>query len=360
MSTVKITLVVSGAVALAMASVLVAAPFGAPAGPATAPSGATVPPIGADELIASIRNARPGPLAGTVWVDARLGPAASSRWPRTGPGLARLWSDGAGRRRVSVPDANGERTIVDDGSTVWNWSSATRSVTREPAVRSSAANPQRLDGPEEFDGPDGLGMLGGDVWGNPAAATNALLGLLASDSMATVEPAARVAGRDAYQLVLAPVPTERTMLREIRVAVDARTRLPLEVLVLANGLAEPALRIAFSQVSFGPQDPALFRFAPARGVAVRARPAASTNVTLVGKGWDTVLVRQVPDRSATDGPCIPRAAAALGSPVDGPWGQGRMVSTPIGTTVLTSDCRVATGAVPVQVITEALGRSAGR
>lgn len=360
MSSVKITLVVSGAVALALASVLVAAPFGAPAQPATVPPGAPVPPIGAGELIASIRNARPGPMAGTVWMDARLGQAASSRWPRTGPGLARLWSDGAGRRRVSLPGADGERTIVDDGLTTWYWSSATRSVTRTPAAKASPTIPRGLDGPGELDGPDGLGMLGGgEVWGNPAAVTNALLGLLASDSMATVEPTARVAGRDAYQLVLAPVPTERTMLREIRVAVDTKTRLPLEVSVLANGLAEPALRVAFSQVSFGPQDPALFRFAPARGVAVHDRPAASTGITLVGKGWDTVLVRRLPAGSATGGPGLPRAAATLGSPIDGPWGQGRVVSTPIGTTVLTSDGRVATGAVPVQVITEALGRSAG-
>lgn len=351
MSSVKITLVVSGAVALALASALVAAPIGAPAKPAAVRPGAAAPPIGADELITSIRNARPGPLTGTVWVDARLGPAASSRWPRTGPGMARLWSDGAGRRRISLPGADGERTIVDDGASVWYWNSTTRSVTRTPAVRAPAPIPHGLDG---------LGMLGVGVWGNPAAATDTLLGLLAADSMATVGPTARVAGRDAYQLVLAPVPTERTMLREIRVAVDTRTRLPLAISVLANGLAEPALQVAFSQVSFGPQDPALFRFAPARGVAVRDRPAASTRIALVGKGWDTVLVRRLPDGPATGDQCPLRAAAALGSPIDGPWGRGRVVKTPIDTTVLTSDGLVATGAVPVQVITEALGRSAGR
>jgi len=351
MSSVKITLVVSGTVALALASALVAAPFGAPAKAATVRPGAPVPPIGADALIASIRNARPGPLTGTVWVDARLGPAASSRWPRTGPGVARLWADGTGRRRISLPGADGERTVVDDGGSVWDWSSTTRSVTRTPAVRASAPIPNGLDG---------LGMLGVGVWGNPAAATNALLGLLASDSMATVGPTVKVAGRDAYQLVLAPIPTERTMLREIRVAVDIRTRLPLAISVLANGLAEPALRVAFSQVNFGPQDPALFRFTPARGVAVRDRPATSTGITLVGKGWDTVLVRRLPDRSAAGDPCLQRAAATLGSPIDGPWGRGRVVRTPIDTTVLTSDGRVATGAVPVQVITEVLGRSAGR
>ncbi|WP_028926863.1 LolA family protein [Pseudonocardia acaciae] len=346
MSTVKIALMVSGVAAVALVSVLVTGPFG---GPAPAPAGAPLPPVSAGELIASIRGAKPGPMAGTVSVDVRLGPAAASLWPRRGSEVARLWSDGDGRRRVSLPGADGERTIVDDGDTVWCWNSTTRSVMKFPSGPAAGGT-----GTNASPGP--LGLLAGDEpLANPADATTAVLGLLASDSMARVDPPTSVARRDAYQLVLAPLPTERTMLREIRVAVDTQTRLPLEVSVLANGLPEPALRIAFTDVGFGRQDPALFRFAPAPGVAVRERPAPPPAPTLVGKGWDTVVVRRDRGAAATCGggraaPFPPR----LSSPISGPWGQGRLVSTPIGTAVLTADGRLATGAVPVQVVTEAL------
>jgi len=51
-----------------------------------------------------------------------------------------------------------------------------------------------------------------------------------------------------------------------------------------------------------------------------------------------------------------RDATRISSPISGPWGQGRLVSTPIGNAVITADGRMATGAVPAQVLTEALTR----
>src|SRR5262249_36213801 len=93
----------------------------------TAPA---LPQVSAAELISSIRSARPGPLAGTVRVDERFGLVQPGR----GAVLARLWSDGAGRRRISLPGVDGERTIVDDGHSVWTWNSTTRSVSRAPST----------------------------------------------------------------------------------------------------------------------------------------------------------------------------------------------------------------------------------
>ena len=47
---------------------------------------------------------------------------------------------------------------------------------------------------------------------------------------------------------------------------------------------------------------------------------------------------------------------ALGTPVSGPWGQGRLITTAVATAIVTSDGRIAAGAVPEQVLSEALGR----
>ncbi|HEY2207360.1 MAG TPA: hypothetical protein VGH99_23120 [Pseudonocardia sp.] len=420
----RLAFALSGAVAIALAAIItstgVVHPAAMPggAGPASAQA---LPPLTAAQLIASVRTARPGPMAATVRLDTRFGVGSGSGTATGSPAvgttsadgsrLARLWTDGAGRRRISVPDPQGERTLVDDGRTLWSWDSVTRTVTRTPARL--AATPVAPLGPVPF------GVLrGGELLGNPADATAALLTMLAPDSTARVDPTAVVADRPAYQLVLDPVPTERTMLREIRVAVDAQTRLPLEVSVMPNGSTEPALRIGFSQVSFGAQDPGLFRFEPAVGVRVLPAVAArhDTAPTMVGTGWDTVMVRRMPadpaglaaggggltaaygpgspgvTGAAAPGPAGaaapgPTGAAAPGAtgagvlgpeqpdgrtagtvtavaataretdgPISGPWGRGRLVSSPLGNTVITSDGRVASGAVPAQVLIAALTR----
>jgi hypothetical protein len=170
------------------------------------------------------------------------------------------------------------------------------------------------------------------------------------------------------------------------------------VSVLANGSAEPALRIGFTQVSFGPQDPALFEFTPPRGVQVRpaaapparggaADPAGAppglvnaapswggqVDSAVIGVGWDTVLVRQMhptgrphcaaaaPSATgvASEGPpeqppAVGTVLAGASRPISGPWGHGQLVSSSIGNVVITSDGRMATGAVPAQVLIEAL------
>ena len=465
----------SGAAAIALASALLATALK----PAPTPAQPGLPAVTADGLIASIRLANHGPLAATVEFDSRLGLPGMTQTDG-GTRTARLWYDDSGRRRIALPDPDGERTIVDDGATVWFWNSATRTVVRTPSARPGPLAPglppmpsmpelpglpvlpglpsmPLLPGAPAMPAMGGLPMAqadadrtgrgqtrGGGMMGNPVDVASAVLAMLRPDSTVLVDPTAMVADRATYQLVLDPVPTERTLLREIRVAVDGQTRLPLEVSVLANGSGDPVLRIGFSQISFGPQDPALFRFTPAPGVKVvrlpappagpapsvaaevdRSHPAlppagavathpslagtavpaadlreptpeaaaagtpaadtptagrpaagkafreteAAGDSALIGRGWDTVLVRRVrPANTLLTSANRPAAAtdpggrgdadllARISSPISGPWGKGRLVSTPIGNAVITSDGRMASGAVPAQVLTEALSR----
>jgi len=172
-----------------------------------------------------------------------------------------------------------------------------------------------------------------------------------------------LAGRDAYELVLTPVPTERTLLREVRVAVDAEKRMPLRLTVLATGSTEPALQVGFTELTFGPQDPALFTFTPPPGATVTDAPArdaqqARPEATTVGDGWDTVKIMRrpadtIPGTTATPAPGAPDLSA-IGTPVSGTWGSGRLITTAVGSAILTDDGRIAAGAVPEQVLTDAL------
>ena len=48
--------------------------------------------------------------------------------------------------------------------------------------------------------------------------------------------------------------------------------------------------------------------------------------------------------------------SAIGTPVSGTWGSGRLITTAVGSAIITDDGRIAAGAVPEQVLTDALSR----
>lgn len=305
-----------------------------------------LPPVSAEELVASVATAEPGPFAGVVSIDNQLGLPAIPGAPAelaNGTQQARIWSDGAGKGRVALPSAQSERTIVDDGTTVWTYDSASRTVTRR------AATPEQRT-PESAAPTD------------PATAANQVIATLRQTSTVNVDGTAEVAGRPAYELVLAPLPTERTLLREVRIAVDSEKRIPLRLTVLANGSAEPAFQTSFTELTFGPQDAALFTFTPPPGTTVTDAPAEQpgqgaqqAQPTVVGDGWDTVVIATRPADQQQTPQNVPDLSS-VGTPVSGTWGSGRLITTAVASAILTDDGRVAAGAVPEQVLTEALAR----
>jgi hypothetical protein len=46
----------------------------------------------------------------------------------------------------------------------------------------------------------------------------------------------------------------------------------------------------------------------------------------------------------------------VGTAVSGAWGNGRLITSAVGSMIVTDDGRVAVGAVPEPVLTEALSR----
>ena len=341
------------AAGIAVAGVVGLGLLAAPGGAGAAPE---LPPVTPEDLVSSVLAADPGAFGGTVELDNALGLPALPGMPQAANGTssARLWSDGAGRGRVQLPTDSGERTLVSDGQTFWAWNSEDRTVTKAP------------EGQHAGGGHDAANA-------DPAAAATEALAALRPTSQISVDGTAEVAGRPAYELVLAPAAAERTLLREVRVAVDAEHRVPLQLTVLANGSTNPVLQLGFTDVTFGPQDPGLFTFTPPPGATVQdaAQPPADAPAhegaapTILGDGWDTVVVASMPAPGAAPAPegGAPeggRSAApdisSLGTPVSGPWGNGRLIGTAVANAIITDDGRVAAGAVPEQVLTEALSR----
>jgi outer membrane lipoprotein-sorting protein len=298
-----------------------------------------LPPVSPEDLVASVLKAEPGPFEGSVQLDNELGLPALPNLPQAanGTSTAQVWSGGDHKGRVQIPSPTGERTLVSDGTTFWAWNSDDRTVTK---------GTRRPD-------------QGSPTMADPTKAATDALAALQPTSTISVDGTDEVAGRPVYDLVLAPKPTERTLLREVRIAVDAQERMPLRLTVLAQGSTTPALQIGFTDLTFGPQDPGRFTFTPPAGATVKDAPSRDAQQqqqrdkpTVVGDGWDRVIVEKVPQNN----PDRAKQIAGLGTPTSGPWGNGRLVKTAVGTAIITDDGRVAAGAVPEQVLSETLSR----
>jgi outer membrane lipoprotein-sorting protein len=337
-----------------------------PAGAGPAP---VLPQVSAQDLVQSVLTTHKVPaLAGTVTATNNLGlPAvpglgSAAKFLGNGTTNAQVWTDGQGKGRLALPGATSEETVVFDGTTVWDWTSANNTVHK-----STGPAEKGKDRPEI--------PSNGEIVTDPSQAAKQIIGLISKDSTVKVDGTATVAGRSAYELVLAPKPSERTMLREVRIAIDSETKIPLQLSVLANGNAQPVAQIGFAKLAIGQQDPALFTFTPpanakvVTGNADEAKQQAGEAAkdlpkpTIVGSGWDTVVVEKLPDgllgnKSAStkgrDSVDPSKLLSQLGKRVSGPWGAGYQISTAVGTALILDDGRVAVGAVPQQVLIDAL------
>ncbi|GAA4546316.1 LolA family protein [Amycolatopsis samaneae] len=339
--------------------------------PASAGDAPVLPPVSADDLVQSVVNAKHGAFDGTLKVTNNLGlPAAGNALPGMGAlnaDSAHVFTDGNGKSKVSVTRGTTQETFVRDGTTLWDYSSKNNSVTKTTIPAEALDKAKAHQDAQVTD---------------PSTAASQLLAKVRESSNIAVNGTATVANRSAYELVLTPKPTERTLLREIRVAVDSQTRMPLRLSVLSNGTTTPALEVAFDDIKFADQPADLFTFTPPPGAKVTEKQpkiddktraeaekfADSTKV--LGDGWDTVITGKLPadalnfkapqgqgqgqgheGRNADPKALLERFAKK----VNGPWGSGYLITTKVGTGVLTDDGRFAAGAVPEQVLYEALG-----
>ncbi len=210
-----------------------------------------------------------------------------------------------------------------------------------------------------------------------------------------------VAGQAAYQLVLAPR-SGRSLIGQVRIAIDSQHRVPLRVQVFARGAATPAAQVGFTAVTFTRPPAADYAFTPPPGAKVTqqhtgiqehtgaatqagAGPQAggpASDVRVIGSGW--LAVASLPESSLTTlpggaggGDLLPfrhsgsseapgsaapgrHSAAPAGSllgellnsapRVSGSWGSGRLIRTSLLSVLVTSTGRVLIGAVTPDVL----------
>lgn len=338
---------------------------------ADSPAG-SVAPRSAAELLVDLQTARLDGLSGTVVQRSDLGlPDLSALLPggaTTGNGkqlsamvngthTLRIWYSGPDKSRVAVIDTLGETDVITNGRDVWVWSS-----------KENKARHHTTDGATDRSSPFssllpnlGGGSDSGTTITPDQVARLALTALGPSTSVTTTDNA-KVAGRDAYELVLSPR-DPASLVGSIRLDIDAEHHVPLRLALYARGTDAPAFEAAFTQISFARPDDASFAFNPPPGGTVEeatpsthpteqsARPGQAgpdrKNMVVLGAGWSSVIAVRLPSAP-------PAAVLAALPPVSGAWGSGRLVGGRLFSVLITDDGRLFAGAVSPTRLYEAV------
>ncbi len=331
----------------------------------------SLPPRSAEQLLADVSKASVPGLSGTVVSTARLGlPALPSVGGRAGgaslSGLVsgshtvRVWFAGKDRARLAVTGTLAESDVIRNGQDLWVYQSEDNSVThvRLPAGGAAAR--------EQRDRAAAAGAL------SPQQAARQIVAAITPTTTVKVERTARVAGRDVYQLRLEPN-DPRSLIDAVVLAVDGQTHVPLQVQVLARSASAPAFEVGFTDVQFRVPAAGVFAFTPPPGARLTERhpgelprqqrqayardraALAAGRPALLGSGWTSVLVLRDANLSAA-GSGRGGASGMLGgllraaTPVQGAFGHGRMLRTPLVTGLLTDDGRLYVGAVTPEAL----------
>jgi outer membrane lipoprotein-sorting protein len=345
---------VAGVAAIALAA----------SGVLTASAKPTLPPKTAAALLVDVQNPNLAGFSGTIVQKSDLGlpipPAGRTIGGEdlvtalTSSHTMRVWDGGRTRQRVAVLDPLGESDAVRNGRDLWLWSSSTRTATqyRLPAEAAKDATPEQAH--------PGL---------TPQQAADQALKAIDPTTVVTTDGTSSVAGRAAYELVLAPRDT-RSLIGQVRLAVDAATHLPLRVQVYArsSGARPPAFEVGFTRISYAVPGDEQFRFTPPPGVTVkqggdvgsddsatpghRGDEAQADSMRLVGRGWTAVAAfTGVPTSVSRSGGGRDDSTAQLAAvlsrlpKVSGAWGSGRLLTSSLASALLTDDGRLYVGAV---------------
>ena len=365
------------------------------------------------QLIASLRNAHmPRAFSATLTETADLGfPALPSIGGMSSSPLSptslvsgshtiQVWSAGPRHLRIAMPVSFGETDLRINGSQVWLWESQGQKATKIVAPASAGRSRHFMKlAPGPARNPAKACQAPGPDWAklSPLQAAKKALALVGPTTRVTIPGTTSVAGRNAYQLAIAPR-TRQSLVGRILIAIDAKTHLPLGVQVFARGSSSPAFAIRYTSLTFARPAMSNFTFTPPPGAHVktlrpkvarvglhngwsgsppgpmqktpagaRKPPAAvrklPAGVQTIGTGWLSVLA--IPSvhamafashsKLAIGGPAgngLSILAALLKSArqVHGGWGSGRLLHTNLVSVLITSKGEVLVGAVTPKVL----------
>ncbi|WP_053913287.1 outer membrane lipoprotein carrier protein LolA [Streptomyces sp. SCSIO 75703] len=362
--------------------------------PALADSGdPDLPKLTAAQLVQKIAESDVEQLSGTVKITTDLGlpdlgglesgllsgavggagggssadPSAKLTELATGTHTLRVAADGPDRQKVSLLEDAAEYSLVHDGQDVWGYDSRSNEVYHA-TVDEGAERP------------------GKDVPATPKDFAEEALKAVDDTTSVTVDGTARVAGRDAYRLVVKPRQSGSTV-GAISVAVDAKTGLPLKFTLTPASGGAAVVDVGFTQVGFAKPDASTFDFTPPKGAKVteadQAAEAAGKGkpgkdgtpaedgraghgadgpageldgMTVIGEGWNTIATFGTGGEglpAPTGGGDLDGFLGSFGDQVKGGFGKGTVFSTRLINALVTEDGTVYVGAVTKDALVKA-------
>jgi hypothetical protein len=247
-----------------------------------------------------------------------------------------IWYGGPGHLRIAVPVSFGETDLRVNGNDAWLWDSRTQTATHYVLPARSAQlkfRPLPLARPRQLRaftfGPGAVGKqnavrrclapirklrsAAGKIQSpvpasvrdkvlkcvraqlplrvaqlppvraigiaplTPQQIANRLLAAVGPTTSVTVPGTVTVAGRSAYQLVVAPR-TNQSLIARIVIDVDSSTHLPLQVQVFARGSGSAAFQVGFTSLSFAQPAASNFTFTPPKGAHVKTGKLSSASL----------------------------------------------------------------------------------
>jgi outer membrane lipoprotein-sorting protein len=281
-------------------------------------------------------------------------------------------ADGPDKQKISVIEPAAEYSIIHNGTQLWAYDSASDQAYHQTLPQDSAhGQDSRL--------PDG-------VPATPQDAARQILKAADGTASITVDGTARVAGHSAYELLVTPQHADTTTVGAIRIAVDAKTGVPLKVTLTPRGGGKAVFDIGYTRVSFSAPSASTFTFTAPKGVKVTeggtqsghdgSAPATRDHMnakdaqpTVLGKGWDSIAVITTPgdtpsgaDQGGKQFKDRERGAQSLmnsfGKQVTGAFGTGTVFHTRLVNALLTDDGTLYVGAVTQSALTDAANAAA--
>ncbi|MFJ9827209.1 outer membrane lipoprotein carrier protein LolA [Streptomyces sp. NPDC101160] len=374
--------------------------------PALAASGdPDLPKITAQQLIEKIASSDTQTLSGTFKIDTDLGlPSFAGLLPSAAPSSSgasdpsaklaelasgshtlRVAADGPDRQKLTVLDGSDEYSLIHNGADVWAYDSkANEVVHQKDATGPKGPSGSRDEAPHE------------KLPATPKALADEVLKAAGDTTSITVGGTAKVAGRDAYQLVIKPKQSGSTV-ESVKIAVDAATGTPLKFTLASVSGGKPVVDAGFTKVDFGKPAASTFDFKAPKGAKVTegdkafgggkdfdggkgfedkapkgfggplgdlmkdgglggaGKAGKEGGLNVIGEGWTTVarLDTGAPAPKTGDAPKeVQGFLDSFGDKVSGKFGSGTVFKTKIVNVLMTEDGKVYVGAVTPQKLVE--------
>ncbi|MFD4833767.1 outer membrane lipoprotein carrier protein LolA [Streptomyces uncialis] len=377
--------------------------------PALADSGdPDLPEISAQQLIEKIAASETEQLSGTVKISTDLGlpsiasgalgsfapegegsstadPQAKLLELAQGTHTLRVAADGAERAKLSVLGEASEYSLIRNGEDVWAYDSGSNEVFHAKGGAHESAGKDRAQKDKRKSKAD-------DLPATPKAFADEVLKAAGDTTSVTVDGSTRVAGRDAYKLVVKPKASGSTV-GSIQLAVDAKNGTPLKFTLVPAAGGSAIVDVTFTKVDFAEPAASTFDFVPPKGAEVteaddladakdapKDRPkggdapkfdglplpgigdavtADGARTKVIGSGWNAIAEISTPGGAAlpSGGEDVPGAAGqfldSLGDKVSGKFGSGTVYSTRLVNALVTDEGKVYVGAVTKDTLLKA-------